>query len=147
MNHILDRPAWNALATVHADFAEGPALARRYLPSIVPFAAAADSSPESLAALASLPGASEIMVLVEADPIASAPGLETVTEAILVQMVAEHPFERLEDPRIEKLAPDDAAEMLALASLTKPGPFTLGAQSLGTFWGIRHDGRLVAMAG
>jgi predicted GNAT family acetyltransferase len=37
--------------------------------------------------------------------------------------------------------------MLELATLTKPGPFTLRAQALGTFWGIRLDGRLVAMAG
>lgn len=34
-----------------------------------------------------------------------------------------------------------------LASLTKPGPFTLEAPSLGDFWGIRIDGRLAAMAG
>jgi predicted GNAT family acetyltransferase len=43
--------------------------------------------------------------------------------------------------------PDDAAEMLALAELTRPGPFTLRAQALGTFWGVKSDGRLIAMAG
>jgi predicted GNAT family acetyltransferase len=64
-----------------------------------------------------------------------------------VQMVAEAPFPFDEDPRIEPLAERDAAEMLDLATLTKPGPFTLKAQSLGRFWGIRLDGRLVAMAG
>ena len=37
--------------------------------------------------------------------------------------------------------------MLALALLTKPGPFTHGAQALGTFFGIRIDGRIAAMAG
>jgi predicted GNAT family acetyltransferase len=37
--------------------------------------------------------------------------------------------------------------MLSLATLTKPGPFTLRAQSLGSFWGVKIDGRLVAMAG
>ncbi|TPI32384.1 hypothetical protein FJW07_27525 [Mesorhizobium sp. B3-1-9] len=34
-----------------------------------------------------------------------------------------------------------------LASLTKPGPFTPEALSLGDFWGIRIDGRLAVMAG
>src|SRR5690606_38050358 len=51
------------------------------------------------------------------------------------------------DERIVPLTHADAAEMLELATLTKPGPFTLGAQSLGAFWGIRIDGRLAAMAG
>jgi predicted GNAT family acetyltransferase len=31
--------------------------------------------------------------------------------------------------------------------LTKPGPFTLQAQALGTFWGVKSDRRLIAMAG
>ena len=40
----------------------------------------------------------------------------------------------------------DAAEMLELATLTRSGPFTLKAQALGDFWGVREDGRLIAMA-
>jgi predicted GNAT family acetyltransferase len=51
------------------------------------------------------------------------------------------------DERVQRLTQDDAAAMLALASVTKPGPFTLKALSLGDFWGIKVDGRLVAMAG
>jgi predicted GNAT family acetyltransferase len=145
--HILDRPVWSALTTAHADFAQGSAHARRYQPSVVPFAAAADATPESTAALAALPAASEIMVLVEAEPPKIPAGLDVVTEALLVQMLAGKPFERVEDPRIQELTEADAADMLELATLTKPGPFTLKAQSLGSFWGIRIAGRLVAMAG
>jgi predicted GNAT family acetyltransferase len=37
--------------------------------------------------------------------------------------------------------------MLALATATLPGPFTLRALDLGPFWGIRDAGKLVAMAG
>lgn len=51
------------------------------------------------------------------------------------------------DERIHQLTQDDAADMLALATLTRPGPFTLKALSFGDFWGIREDGRLIAMAG
>jgi predicted GNAT family acetyltransferase len=53
----------------------------------------------------------------------------------------------VEDQRIEKLGEADAAAMLELASLTKPGPFTMRAQALGDFWGIKENGRLIAMAG
>ncbi|MGF9691875.1 GNAT family N-acetyltransferase [Rhizobium sp. 0TCS1.26] len=147
MTHVLDRPAWNALASVHASLAEGSSLARRYPPSIVPFAAAADDTPESLEALAALASGPDVLALVEARPITVPAQLETVLEASLVQMIAKDPFERLDDARIELLGEDDAEDMLALATLTKPGPFTLRAQQLGKFWGIRMQGRLVAMAG
>jgi ribosomal protein S18 acetylase RimI-like enzyme len=147
MSHILDRPAWNALRTSHAALSEGGELARRYQPSIVPFAAAADGTATSLEALASLPALDEVMALVEAGPIAVPEGMTVIREDRLVQMVSEGPCTPTEDSRIKPLAEADAAEMLALATLTNPGPFTLRAQSLGTFWGVKVDGNLVAMAG
>ncbi len=147
MSHILDRPIWSALETAHASLAEGNALARRYPPSIVPFAASADNSPESLEALARLPLGEEVMAIVEAEPIIVPEGLVTLSSARLVQMMAERPSERVSDSRVMPLTEADAADMLALATLTKPGPFTLRAQSLGSFWGVKIDGRLVAMAG
>ena len=147
MRHVLDRPIWSALETAHADLAEGNRHARRYPPSIVPFAASADDTPESLGALENLPSPGESMFLVEAGPIAIPPGLDVTTEASVVQMVAARLHERISDSRIQPLTEADAADMLALATLTKPGPFTLRAQSLGSFWGIRSEGRLVAMAG
>jgi ribosomal protein S18 acetylase RimI-like enzyme len=147
MSHILDRPIWSALETAHASLAEGGPLARRYPPSIVPFAASADNSVESLEALAKLPSGDEVMAIVEAEPIIVPKGLVTLSDARLVQMMAERPSDRISDRRIEPLTEADAADMLALATLTKPGPFTLRAQSLGSFWGVKIEGRLVAMAG
>jgi predicted GNAT family acetyltransferase len=147
MSHILDRPIWNALRTAHADLAEGSEHAMRYPPSIVPFAAAADDTRESLEALENLPVADEVMAIVEAGPVTIPSGLTVLSEGKLVQMIAERPYERVSDSRLQQLTSDDAEEMLDLAMLTKPGPFTLRAQSLGTFWGVKIDGRLVAMAG
>jgi predicted GNAT family acetyltransferase len=147
MSHILDRPIWNALRTAHADLAQGDDRAMRYPPSIVPFAAAADDTRESLEALENLPAADEVMAIVEARPITIPQGLTLISEGKLVQMIAERPYPRVSDSRLQPLTTDDAEEMLALAMLTKPGPFTSGAQKLGTFWGVKIDGRLVAMAG
>jgi len=45
------------------------------------------------------------------------------------------------------LGPQDSAEMLALATLTKPGPFGTRTHELGSYVGIRSEGKLVAMAG
>jgi predicted GNAT family acetyltransferase len=147
VSHILDRPAWNALRTTHAALAEGDECAMRYPPSIVPFAAAADNRPENLAALSNLLCAGETMALVEAGPVTIPADLTAATEAKLVQMIDVQSRERVFDDRIRPLTEEDAAEMLVLATLTKPGPFTLQAQRLGTFWGVKIDGRLVAMAG
>lgn len=147
MRHVLDRPVWSALETRHQAFAQGGALARRYPSSIVPFAASAANDAESLQALQALVAAGESVILLQADAIALPAELAAISTASGVQMVLDAPLQAVSDERVQQLTQDDAAEMLALASLTKPGPFTLRALSIGDFWGIKVDGRLAAMAG
>lgn len=147
MTHVLDRPPWSSLTTQQAALAEGGTLARRFPPAIAPFAAARDTRAGSLAALAQLPGPGETMLLLDADSIVLPPGLAAVLSAKVAQMTLVRPPEPMHDARIERLDEADAEEMLALATLTKPGPFTLKAQALGEFFGIRIDGRIAAMAG
>ena len=48
---------------------------------------------------------------------------------------------------VGRLAEADADEMLALTRLTEPGPFLRRTWELGTYVGVREQGRLVAMAG
>jgi predicted GNAT family acetyltransferase len=64
-------------------------------------------------------------------------------------MVQERAPEPLPPPAFEivGLGEADAAEMLALATLTKPGPFFERTHELGDFVGVKVDGRLAAMAG
>jgi predicted GNAT family acetyltransferase len=147
MRHPLDRPVWTALTTRHSPLARGGPLAKRYPPTIVPFAASADSSAESLRALEELVPPGDTVVMPEADDIALPPGLAAVSIVKGVQMIADDQLQRVSDERIQRLTEADAAEMLALATLTKPGPFTLQAMSLGEFWGVKIDGRLAVMAG
>ncbi|MCP9231177.1 GNAT family N-acetyltransferase [Mesorhizobium sp. LMG 17147] len=147
MKHLLDRPIWSALQTRHRAFAQGNDLARRYRPSIVPFAATGADDAESLRALEQLVSAGESVILLQSDAIALPAGLFATSTAAGVQMIAERPLQTVSDQRVQRLTRDDAAEMLALALLTKPGPFTLEALSLGDFWGVKIEGRLVAMAG
>ncbi len=147
MSDALDRPIWNALTGRHASIGEGAGPARRYQPSIHPFACGMDNSPVALAALAELAAPGDTQIFLQADEFVLPPGFVAVTTAGGVQMVAERHMRPLEDERIVKLGEADAADMLELATLTKPGPFTLRAQALGSFWGIRIDGRLIAMAG
>lgn len=143
----LARPIWTSLTTRHAALAEGGPSALRYRPETSLFAATPDDEPEQLSALAALaaPG-EEMLVLREAEAPLPA-DLTLLSGASVVQMLAEDAVPIVEDARIERLGAMDAAEMLALAEATKPGPFTLRSQDLGPFWGIRSEGRLVAMAG
>ncbi|TGQ29245.1 MULTISPECIES: GNAT family N-acetyltransferase [unclassified Mesorhizobium] len=147
MNHLLDRPIWSALSSRHQAFAQGDSLARRYRPSIVPFAATAADDTASLDALGRLIPPLESSIVVQADAIVLPAALSAISTASLVQMIAEQPVQAVSDERIQRLTQHDAAEMLALAALTRPGPFTLEALSLGDFWGVKIDGRLAAMAG
>ncbi|MBN9220098.1 MAG: GNAT family N-acetyltransferase [Mesorhizobium sp.] len=147
MRHILDRPVWSALDTRHRHLAQGGDLARRYPASIVPFASTAVDDAESLRAFAELVAPGESVFMAQADAIALPTGLAASLTAAAVQMIAEAPLPSIPDERVERLTQDDAQEMLALASLTRPGPFSLEAQSLGDFWGVKIGGRLAAMAG
>jgi len=145
--HVLDRPVWSALTTRQATFAVGGDHARRFAPDIGPLAAARDDDPDSLAALAALVPLDGTLLLLQADPIVVPPGLVAVTTAAGVQMVAEQFAPAPLDERIAPLTEADAGEMLALATLTKPGPFAARTPSLGEFWGMKERGVLVAMAG
>lgn len=142
--HILDNPAHAALTTRHARFAQVHGRARRYDPGIVPFAACDPDAADDLAALVR-PG--EAVGLVHADGLTPPDGFDQELRGNIVQMIATRAIAAPDDPRIVPLGPADAAEMTALAAVTRPGPFTDRAQEIGRFWGIRDAGRLVAMAG
>ena len=146
-DHPLDRPVWRALTTRQAHLARGDARAVRLDPDYGPFAAAADASPESLAALAALVAEGDGVALIEACAQPLPPGLVVERGGALNQMIAAELS--LKDPRcaITPLTEDDAAEMFALAVLTEPGPFAARTHQLGDFIGVRQDGRLAAMAG
>ena len=69
--HPLDYPVWTALTTRQSTLAEGGALARRYPVAVAPFAALADMSAESFAALGALMSRSEIAVLFTPDAVSA----------------------------------------------------------------------------
>lgn len=146
--HPLDRPVWNALASGWADLAEGDMRAKRLDPRYGPFGAAADESAASGAALAALTPANGELWLVGQDATTAPPGLTVARSATLAQMVAATVTPGAGDAADwVELGEADAAAMLELALLTKPGPFRPLTHRLGRFIGVRDEGRLVAMAG
>jgi len=126
----------------------GDARAVRFDADYGMFAAAADGSAQSLAALAALVPADGEVALVERQEPPPVPGTVVRSRARIWQMAAETltpadpaPFE------ITPLSEDNALQMLALATLTRPGPFFARTHQLGDFVGVKRDGELLAMAG
>ncbi|HVX05394.1 MAG TPA: GNAT family N-acetyltransferase [Rhodanobacteraceae bacterium] len=145
--HALDRPVWESLASRHASLSIGGALAKRYQRDVNLFASALDDSPAALDALAALVEPGEHVYVLQVPAIAVPPALRATKTAPGVQMVATHSIEAEPADDIVTLGDVDASEMLALAQLTQPGPFLARTHVMGTFRGIRIDGRLAAMAG
>jgi ribosomal protein S18 acetylase RimI-like enzyme len=163
--HPLDNPIWTALTTRQAHFAEICNQARRFPPEVTTlgaFPAPSQEGFDALAALQTTEGATGLFL----EGAASLPaGWTIVDQAPLLQMVREDrqkqapaitsggvpgwPPERSPEWPAEctVLTEQDVPEMVVLAKLTKPGPFGRRTRELGTYIGIRREGKLVAMAG
>jgi predicted GNAT family acetyltransferase len=146
-NHLLDYPIWTALTTTQQALAEGDARARRYPTEITPFAATADMSPESFAALRVLMSLQDIAVLFTPDAVTPPAGFKVALADTGEQMIGTPVETPTNGVDIATLGVDDVSDMIELTALTKPGPFYARTHELGTFLGIRVDGQLVAMIG
>ncbi len=146
--HILDRPVWNSLDTVHKRFSVGLDCARRFESDINPLAAARDESDESLAQLAAILPVTGSIVVAQLAPIVCPTGARATFEAQGVQMTFDGTIPEVAGSHpVVRLTEADSPEMLELANLTRPGPFAARTYLLGEFWGVKQDGKLIAMAG
>lgn len=146
-DRLLDRPVWSALTMRQSAVSLGGPNAKRMSADIGIFAASADTSLDSLVALATLVPTGGEIALMEAEESPLPPGLALRKSALGWQMIA--PAITPGEPAFEitTLTDADAPAMLALATLTEPGPFFSRTNTVGRFVGVKRDGRLVAMAG
>ncbi|QDH74838.1 GNAT family N-acetyltransferase [Brevundimonas sp. M20] len=143
-SHPLDRAVWNALTSRQASLALHVGGVVRFDPAYATFAAAGpDARPEDWLALTTATGRA---ALFEADAVVPE-GLVEVDRIDCLQMVATNLSAGGKLIEFEALTDADGPEMLALATLTQPGPFFSKTHLLGPFIGIRREGVLVAMAG
>jgi len=143
---ILDNPVWASLTGVHAPLAQVNGLARRFEPDVSPFVALADvADPRAWADLAALLGPGVTTVITS--PLVDVPaGWEVVEQGEGLQLV-DTAVDAAPDVEAVRLGPADVPDMLDLAAGTQPGPFLPRTVELGTYLGVRREGRLVAMAG
>jgi len=148
--HPLENSAWRALTTRQAGLAESLGEARRFVPEISKLGAILAPTEKGFESLAALLRVGETVNLALEAPYQPRPGLALVYTAPALQMVYKGSGSALAsrtDVQIVELGAADANEMVELTELTKPGPFSQRTHELGTYLGIKQDGKLIAMAG
>ena len=146
MPHPLDNPVLSSLSGAHARFAEKRGNVLRYPVDVSPFAALPDEpDANDWVDAAALAGPGNVMSLTpgRVPPPAAwtmlmdIPGVQLTGERLAVA----------DDPEALPLGLSDVPDMMDLTSRTRPGPFFIRTFEMGSYLGIRRDGRLVAMAG
>ena len=141
----LDNPAWSALTGRHAYLAQGRGAVLRYPADVSPFAAFQNAA--ALPGLADLLAPGDNAVLWSPGALEAPAGLELVIRFPCLQMAAETFRPAATEDDALALTARDAAEMVELAALTRPGPFHMRTLDMGDYIGVRVAGRLAAMAG
>lgn len=151
MTHVLDNVIWNTLTTRHEKFAVKYGQIRIFEEQIGPLGGFLQASEDAYRDMRELTAGRNIALFLP-EPFQPQPGLQVAGAAPLYQMVC-----RKEDfapagspaPILMLDAKDsvDMFELTALTALTKPGPFGSRTHELGHFYGIRQEGKLVAIAG
>ena len=151
--HVLDNPVWAALVGPQQDLALAVPLAARFQPEVSRFGGFPEMPTAShwvaMSALVGPGGVVSITGLVDDPPL----GWTVVYDGVGVQMTGEAVDAVSQEDVLDAgddlvvLGDDDVEEMLALVALAQPGPFEARTFELGGYVGVRHGGKLVAMAG
>ena len=147
MSSLLDNILWHTLNGPHAGFAAGTDTARRYARGFSPILGFADAQRPDFAALLPFCDASEHFYC--SGWTGSAPeGWHIDAEGTMFRMVWDGVMPEADAAfACARLGGEHAAQALALATLTNPGPFGLRTIELGEYLGCFDGDRLIAMAG
>jgi ribosomal protein S18 acetylase RimI-like enzyme len=144
---VLDNAFWESLNGPHRAFSSGDGRARRYARGFPAIAGFPDPQRPDFEALGALFDPGEPFYTCGWSGAAPA-GWRIEVDAHLFLMVFDA------DPPAADPAPEASAldrthvdRMLALASLTRPGPFGPRNLDMGEYYGLLEDARLLAMAG
>jgi ribosomal protein S18 acetylase RimI-like enzyme len=144
---LFANPVWSALHTRHRHFALSAGDACRYPADVAPFAAVASPGPDNLLQLHSLLAPREsVWIVGESYP--QPPELAFEQTLLVLQMVL--PAEiapPAPSTEILPLSNHHAPEMVALTDLAFPGFFRSKTCEMGSYFGIRSNGQLIAMGG
>src|SRR5882757_3944771 len=154
----LDNPAWWALTGPQQSFATGASKVRRYQRGLLPFAAYEEGGHEDMGALDPWLETDEVFFLIGELPALPA-RWKLLKELPCVQMVFQGTGVGSVEVRegaeatqgepviISRLTEADNRELFDLINKVQPGYYERDTYRLGAYYGIRQDGKLVAVAG
>ncbi|HAT33249.1 MAG TPA: GNAT family N-acetyltransferase [Janthinobacterium sp.] len=162
MNEFIDNIVWHTLIGPHARYSSGTDRARVYAPGFSPFVGFPDLEHPDFHSLDPFV-ASGAQVYCDGWAGSAPAGWRIESEAILCKMIwkgiapaAENTPGAIQPgaippeafpPQAIRLDLRHASAALALATLTRPGPFAPRSMELGEYFGIFDGPRLLAMAG
>jgi ribosomal protein S18 acetylase RimI-like enzyme len=148
--HPLDNVIWKALTGLQSHLAVINGQSGKFLPHVSVLGGLAEPTDDAFQSLASLVNSGErVGLFLNEIPVVPSPWQVSRSGPMLEMMYAGASLasDGKSSPEFQRLGEDDVAEMLVLTELTKPGPFAKRTHEMGEYWGIRENGRLVAMAG
>ncbi|MBV7530343.1 GNAT family N-acetyltransferase [Chitinophaga sp. sic0106] len=144
----LDNPAWHALQTIQRYFAQGTETVQRYMGNVLPFMAYNTDDFSGLEPLQPWisPGGESLFIIGELPQLPEKWQLES--ELVCTQMISTStPATPDHEEEVIKLTEADRQEMVDFVNDGQPGYFKDDTPSLGNYYGIRKNGKLVALAG
>jgi ribosomal protein S18 acetylase RimI-like enzyme len=146
MESVLDNPVWSALNTAQAGFALGTDRAKRYKPEVLPFVGFAPEA-EALLVDPFITTGENFYIVGRLPRLPENWTLEF--ELPCAQLLAPEDLRAL-PPITEELITlreEDKEEMYRLITGVQPGYYHPDTRQLGNYYGLRKEGKLVAMAG
>lgn len=147
MHHPLDNIAWQTLSGAQAGCAVGRGGVRRYAPGFSPIVGFAEAERPDFDTLAEFCAPGEPVYCIEWTGPVPVGWVETVNGQ-MARMVWTAPMPD-EDAALDAqaLGPGHVEQAVALAALTRPGPFGPRTIELGDYFGCFDGPQLIAMAG
>ena len=148
MDTPIVNPVWEALTGRQKHLNTGGEIVKFFNPEVCPFVAMENWDTTNLTSLeAMLPAGRSFSVMI-AKTVDIPSCFEIVFSCMLYQMICRKPVKPSKDlSEIRLLSYQHVPEMLALTTLTKPGPFFQNTIGMGDYYGIVLNGQLAAMAG
>ncbi|KQB37816.1 GNAT family N-acetyltransferase [Flavobacterium aquidurense] len=141
----LDNPVWNSLSETHADFAIDYNGTQFYNPDYCPFGGFVKTE-STLDATNQYSALGESFFIVGEKP-EIADSLKIAKELVCLQMIVYNKIQQPITAEIIKLTKEHNDELVDLVNFVQPGYFKNKTSSLGNYFGIFNDNKLVAITG
>lgn len=148
VKHLLHNPVYNALLSGDAALGFGTEQVKCFDEEVSPFVGFREGYANGFDDLYQLLPAGRKILYANPEKIQAPPGWQVLHEIEGLQFAGGKHTGTVDSPhQLIPLNSGHVAEMISLAQLTKPGPFSARTIDFGHYYGIFEDGKLVAMTG